>query len=114
MNMQITPPVKPAIFVRKRLLVADIKYAVSYRYFITEERLLERRRWPRIVLARQIGMYLARELTGRSFEYIGKHFGGRDHCTVRHAYYRVRARRASDPAFAAELEDFIRVLTGEL
>ena len=44
-----------------------------------------------LVHARQIGMYVCRELTDLSYPQIGKQFGGRDHTTVIHAYEKVSA-----------------------
>ena len=43
-----------------------------------------------LVTARQIAMYLCRELTEMSLPKIGQQFGGRDHTTVMHANRKIR------------------------
>jgi chromosomal replication initiator protein len=43
-----------------------------------------------LVTARQIAMYLCRELTDMSLPKIGQQFGGRDHTTVMHADKKIR------------------------
>lgn len=43
-----------------------------------------------LVTARQIAMYLCRELTDMSLPKIGQQFGGRDHTTVMHANRKIR------------------------
>ncbi len=47
-----------------------------------------------LVQARQIAMYLCRELTELSLPKIGQHFGGRDHTTVMHADRKIRTLMA--------------------
>jgi len=47
-----------------------------------------------LVTARQISMYLCRELTDLSLPKIGQTFGGRDHTTVMHADRKIRSLMA--------------------
>ncbi|MEZ0166467.1 chromosomal replication initiator protein DnaA [Kineococcus sp. LSe6-4] len=47
-----------------------------------------------LVTARQIAMYLCRELTELSLPKIGQHFGGRDHTTVMHAERKIKQQMA--------------------
>ncbi len=47
-----------------------------------------------LVTARQIAMYLCRELTDLSLPKIGQTFGGRDHTTVMHADRKIRSQMA--------------------
>jgi chromosomal replication initiator protein len=49
-----------------------------------------------LVQARQVAMYLCRELTELSLPNIGKHFGGRDHTTVMHAKQKIHQNLATD------------------
>ena len=45
-----------------------------------------------LVDARQVAMYVARNMTDLSFPDIGKAFGNRDHTTVMHAVRKIEAR----------------------
>ncbi len=63
----------------------DILKGVSDYMGVSVEQLRGQKRTKRIALARQIAMYLARNLTGCSLQHIGQFFGGRDHSTVVHA-----------------------------
>ncbi|BDZ42067.1 hypothetical protein GCM10025865_13660 [Paraoerskovia sediminicola] len=47
-----------------------------------------------LVTARQIAMYLCRELTDLSLPKIGQQFGGRDHTTVMHANRKIADQMA--------------------
>jgi len=60
-------------------------------YFaLTVDDLCSSSRSRQLVTARQIAMYLCRELTELSLPKIGQLFGGRDHTTVMHADRKIR------------------------
>ena len=64
----------------------DIIGQVAKYFHLTFEDLVGRSRTKEVAQARQISMYLAREMTSMSLFDIGQIFGGRDHTTVMHAY----------------------------
>ncbi|HWG28386.1 chromosomal replication initiator protein DnaA [Actinospica sp.] len=68
-----------------------------------------------LVTARQIAMYLCRELTDMSLPKIGQLFGGRDHTTVMHADRKIRnlmAERRSTYNQVTELTNRIKSMRG--
>ena len=72
-------------------ITSDLVLAETSRYFDLEiEELLSPSRNRSLVTARQIAMYLCRELTDLSLPQIGVRFGGRDHTTVMHAAKKIR------------------------
>ena len=58
---------------------------VCEHYGVDENKVREKNRRKEVVLARQVAMYLSKQLTKSSLKTIGLHFGGRDHSTVIHA-----------------------------
>ena len=58
-----------------------------------------------IAFARQVAMYLAKELTSSSLEKVGTNFGGRDHTTVLHACDKIKESMKSDPSLASLVHD---------
>lgn len=58
---------------------------VCEHFQLEENKLREKNRRKEIVIARQIAMYLSKQMTKSSLKTIGLHFGGRDHSTVIHA-----------------------------
>ena len=66
------------------------------------------------VRARQVGMYLAKKHTSRSFPEIGRRFGGRDHTTAIHAYRKISAEIEIRPSLRAEVEEIERAVAGDL
>ena len=63
-----------------------------------------------LVKARQVAMYLSRELTDMSLPQIGSEFGKRDHTTVIHAYQKIKTQLASD----SKLKNNVMVLMTDI
>jgi len=73
----------------------------------TVEELCGRSRRRPLVTARQIGMYVFRELTDYSYPKIAEEFGGRDHTTVMHACEKIRAQMAEKRVVFEQVNDLI-------
>lgn len=81
---------------------------------VTIEEMLSRSRMTRIVMARQIAIYLCRELTGLSLVEVGKNFAGRDHTTVLSGVRKIAHLRKKDSELDAELTELTRQIKSEI
>jgi chromosomal replication initiator protein len=78
------------------LTVEQIQQSVCEQLDIPRSLLVGKTRKQEIVFARQVAMFLIRELTGVSLKTIGNHFGGRDHTTVMHAISTIEGQKTRD------------------
>ena len=93
--------------------IADVQHAVARAFCLSIGEMLSRKRRHRLAGARQVAMYLSRELAGggwmgrrrhaASFPRIGMAFA-RDHTSVIHACKVVARRRLADADFARLLD----------
>ncbi len=72
------------------ITIGTIQTEVADYFRISVEDLCSTSRSRALVNARQVAMYLSRELTDESLPKIGEKFGGRDHTTVMHAERKIR------------------------
>ena len=93
--------------------VEQVQEAAADLFDITRAQLLARDRTPHVAFARQIAMYVARELTDETLPSIGREFGGRNHTTVLHAHRRVAAEMGQDVR-TFEAVGALRARIGEL
>jgi chromosomal replication initiator protein len=86
--------------------VESIQDTVAGRFDLDRSSLTGPSRAAEPLRARQLAIYLCRELTDLSLPQIGREFGGRDHATVLNAIRRVEERqRAGDPETCRRLEE---------
>jgi chromosomal replication initiator protein len=91
--------------------IARVQQIACEAFDVTRDELLSAARNARLAWARQVAMYLARELTGATLPAIGQSFGGRNHTTVMYACRKAGERIAEDPAAGALVRDLERRLT---
>jgi chromosomal replication initiator protein len=96
--------------VRSPLTIETIQRTVCDYFSIPEDLIRAKTRKQEIVNARQVAMYLAKELTNCSLKTIGLHFGGRDHSTVIHAYQSVEDQMRIDTKYQANVQQIRRRL----
>ncbi|MGF1650283.1 MAG: chromosomal replication initiator protein DnaA [Hyphomicrobiaceae bacterium] len=94
----------------RRIRVEDILKVVSRHYGVSRGDILSQRRHRSVVWPRQIGMYLAKQMTARSLPEIGRRFGNRDHTTVIHAIRKVDGELTNNHRLREEIEELKKLL----
>ncbi len=104
----------PDLFAGKRskdeLSAETVKQAVADYFGIKVSDLEGKRRTKNIAYARQIAMYIIRELLDMSTTEIGGAFGGRDHSTVLHAYDKIRNLIERDSRTKRDVREIMQIL----
>ncbi|MBW7887387.1 MAG: chromosomal replication initiator protein DnaA [Bacteroidetes bacterium] len=90
--------------IRSPVTIEEIQRLVAEFFDIPPDLLRAKTRKQEIVNARQIAMYLAKDLTNSSLKTIGLNFGGRDHSTVIHACQTVEEQISVDAKFKSTIE----------
>jgi chromosomal replication initiator protein len=92
--------------VNEARVTPELVMAVASDYFdISTEEIRSSSRARPLVTARQIAMYLCRELTDLSLPKIGERFGGRDHSTVVHATNKVRSQMQQTESYYEQVRE---------
>jgi chromosomal replication initiator protein len=88
--------------------IDQIQRIVCEFYDIPEDLLRAKTRKQEVVSARQVAMFLSKELTNSSLKTIGLHFGGRDHSTVIHSCQSIQDHMKSDSSFKQNVDQLRR------
>ncbi len=89
---------------RQAITIDKIQRAIAESYDIRLADMTSRKRPANIAFARQVAMYLARELTGSSYQEIGDAFGGRDHGTIMHACRSISSKIKDEDGVRLKIE----------
>ncbi|GHV14574.1 chromosomal replication initiator protein DnaA [Spirochaetia bacterium] len=88
--------------------IETIQRVIAESYGLTINDLKGPKRTAKIVLARQLAMYIAREITEYSTTEVGQAFGGRDHTTVMHSCEKIGECIKADPTMDSTIESLKR------
>ncbi len=100
----------------KEITVGFIQDLVADHFDVPVDKLKGQTRKRSIVIARQLSMYLAKNLTNKSLKSIGENFGGRDHSTVIYSCKAVQDLLDTDMIFkdtVVDLEKKIKMSLNE-
>ena len=94
------------------ITIDDIQQKVATQFNVRVSDMHSPRRAREVARPRQVAMFLAKQLTNRSYPDIGRAFGGRDHTTVIHACETITSLLPRDAQLAEQVELVTRTLQG--
>jgi chromosomal replication initiator protein len=95
---------------RRKVTLDHIQDCVATHYGLDIADLLSAKRDRRLVMPRQIAMYLAKQLTSLSLPDLGRSFGGRDHTTVLHAVRKIESARQIDADLSKAIDSLTQTI----
>jgi len=110
LSSELIAEVVPGIRSQQPTSVEEIQQRVAERFGVSRAELIGSSRAATPLRARQVAIFLTRDLTDLSLPQIGRLYGGRDHTTVLNSLRRVEAGLDEDP----ELAEKIRELRGAI
>ncbi|MEG1778289.1 MAG: helix-turn-helix domain-containing protein, partial [Angelakisella sp.] len=81
---------------------------VARTYGVTPEEVRSSKRSSMISVARQVAMYIIREVTPMSMADIGEEFNNRDHSTVVYACQQVQKNMVKDSHYKETVDDIVK------
>ncbi len=87
---------------------------VAERLSVAQKDILGDVRRPELVKARQLAMFLCRELLGHSYSIIGRFFGGKDHSTVVYAVKKIKQLQERDNIMNTLVKELTNTLKNRL
>ena len=92
------------------ITAATIKEAAAEYFQVSMDQLTGAGKTRNVAHARQIAMYLCRELTDLSLPKIGDEFGGKDHTTVMYADRKIRKEMTENRGTYDEIQELTQLV----
>jgi chromosomal replication initiator protein len=95
---------------RKSVTLKDIEDVVIKRYNVSRNDIHSGNKSKNIALARQICMYITKELTESSYQEIGRYFANKRHTTVIFAINKIKGKMKSSVEFRSYIENLVKIV----
>ncbi|MCX5820739.1 MAG: chromosomal replication initiator protein DnaA [Deltaproteobacteria bacterium] len=95
---------------KMKITIEEIVKTVGVKFCIKISDIKSQKKNKNLVLARQVSMFLAREMTSASFPDIGEKIGGRDHSTVIYAHNKIKKIMETDRTLRDAMEEIQYIL----
>jgi chromosomal replication initiator protein len=95
---------------KMKITIEEIVKTVGAKFGIKISDIKSQKKNKNLVLARQVSMFIAREMTSASFPDIGEKIGGRDHSTVIYAHNKIKKIIETDRTLRDDIDEIQRLL----
>ncbi|WP_417848076.1 helix-turn-helix domain-containing protein [Thalassoglobus sp.] len=113
-QLMSAPELIEALHISRKYSLPEIASATARVYGVRVVDLKSPRRSKTISQARQVAMYLTRELTDLKYQTVGEYFGRGNHSTVIHACKKIATQRKGDPVLSHHIESIEKRLLNKM